>query len=94
MPDPTQQSPANFDQQQVTHGMAPCIVQGLEAVEVDIEKRPVKAASSAQGQYAVQLLLQVPPIGKLGERVVIREPRNFGFGRTGGRDVVEAADVV
>ena len=76
-------------QQRVAGGMAEKVVDLLEAVEVDAEQRQLAAVRGGHRDLAVELAVEAAAIGQAGQRIVLGEVAQIGFGLLARADVAD-----
>ena len=81
-------------QQGVAQRVAQGVVDGLEAVQVDEVDGQLITVASAAGQGVGEVLLEEDAVGQLGQRVVVRQPRDLGLGPLALGDVLGDAQQV
>ena len=86
--------PCDLDQQLVAHVVAAGLVEDLEVVEIDEQKRPFSPATAAARQRLLQTVQEQATVGQLGQRIVVGEVLDLLFRRLALGDVDQRADVV
>ena len=72
--DAGQQARGNSLEQLVTGRMPKCVIDGLEAVKVEIEQRELRSHPRRVRHGLVKAIQQQEAIGKAGERIEVRPP--------------------
>ena len=67
------ESPRDCLQQLVADRVPERVVDGLEAIQVDEDHRRAAVAFARRRQRVVEALVQQPPVGQAGQRVVVRK---------------------
>ena len=73
--------PRDLHQQEVAHVVAGGLVEDLEVVETDEQKRALSPAARAAGERLLQTVAEQATVGQLGQGIVIGEVLDLLFGR-------------
>ncbi|HNO87965.1 MAG TPA: hypothetical protein PKI69_06810 [Rhodocyclaceae bacterium] len=74
------QAPRHLDEDLVTHGVAPGVVEELEAVQVQVAHRHQGVVPRGAGDGLTQAVGQQDPVGQSGQGVVVGEEADLLFG--------------
>ncbi|HZX26955.1 MAG TPA: hypothetical protein VFF16_07810 [Telluria sp.] len=72
------QPPRGLDQELVAHIVAAGIVDALEVVQVDEQQGAVRTRPGIDAEHVMQLFLQEPAVGQVGQGIVQGEPDQLG----------------
>lgn len=81
------QALGNVLEQQVTHLVAPGVVQGLEVVQVYKQHGRRHSRAAAAGQHLLQAVYQQAAVGQLGQGIVKSQVAGFFLGGLAARNV-------
>ena len=84
----------DLDQQLVARVVASGLVEDLEVVETDKQKRPLSPAARAAGERLLQTVAEQATVGQLGQSIVIGEVLDLLFRRLALGDVDQRSDVM
>ena len=80
-------------QQRVAGGVAEQVVDLLEAIEVEAEQCQAAAIRRGRRDLAIELVVEAAAVGQAGQRIVLGEVAQIGFGLFAGANVADGDSV-